>query len=202
MLVGLFDSGVGGLSVLAACKRALPTAEYLYLDDHAHLPYGTKTQAEIIGIAERNINLLFSANCDAVVIACNTATAAAADYLRHKYPERIILGLEPAVKPALAQTDGKVLLLTTPATAHLKHYGDRVIMGVEPTLAADIEEAYGNPEALKSLAGRTLAKYSDYSAVVTGCSHYAHLIPFITCRVFDGAEGVARRLKTLFLGGE
>lgn len=202
MLIGLFDSGVGGLSVLKACKRELPTAEYLYLDDHAHLPYGTKTQSEIIDIAEKNINLLFSANCDAVAIACNTATAAAADYLRRRYPDRIILGLEPAVKPALAACRGKVLLLATPATAQMKRYPERVIMGVEPNLAADIECLYPDSDELKKLTERTLAKYSDYSAVVTGCSHYAHLIPFITCPVFDGAEGVARRLKTLLSGRE
>lgn len=200
MRVGLFDSGVGGLSVLEACKREVPAAEYLYLDDRAHLPYGGKTRAEITEIADRNLRVLFAAGCDVVIIACNTATAAAANTLRARYPQNPILGLEPAVKPALAQTRGRVLLLATPVTAGLKRYPPRVIVGVEHTLASEIEEAYGNPEALRALAERTLAAYDGYEAVVTGCSHYAHLIPYMHCPVFDGAAGVAKRLKSL-IGG-
>lgn len=197
MLIGLFDSGVGGLSVLAACRRELPQADYLYLDDRSHLPYGSKPRSEIIAIAERNIRTLFAAGAEACVIACNTATAAAAEHLRGKYPDKIIVGLEPAVKPALAATDGLVLLLTTPATASIKKYGPRVIVGAEPTLAEEIERAYPDPPRLRELAARTLARYSGYSAVVTGCSHYAHLSPYIPFPVFDGAEGAARRLKSL-----
>lgn len=201
MLIGLFDSGVGGLTVLSACKKALPSARWLYLDDSAHAPYGDKTDEQVTSLAESCADALFGAGCDAVVIACNTATAAAAAEIRRKYADKTVLGLEPAVKPALAAVRGRVLLLATPVTAALKKYSDRVIVGVEPTLAREIEEAYGDPFALKDLADRTLAKYKDFDAVVTGCSHYAHLIPYMPFPVFDGAEGVAKRLRQL-VGGD
>ena len=200
MLIGLFDSGVGGLTVLAACRRALPGARYLYLDDCANCPYGGRTGEEITALARDCADVLIRAGCDAVVIACNTATAAAASVIRARYPDKTVLGIEPAVKPALAAVKGRVLLLATPATAALRRYGSRVIVGAEPRLAEEIERAYGDPEALRALASATLAKYSGYSAVVTGCSHYAHLIPYIPCPVFDGADGVARLLASKFAG--
>ena len=202
MLIGLFDSGVGGLTVLSACKKVLPDARFLYLDDTAHAPYGDKPAGRVTELADACVKTLLKAGCDAVIIACNTATAAAAAYLRAAYPGEIILGLEPAVKPALAAVGGKVLLLATPVTATLKRYSDRVIVGTERTLAADVERAYGDPAALKKLADDTLAKYADYDAVVTGCSHYAHLIPYIDKPVFDGAEGVARRAAELLKSRE
>lgn len=194
MRIGLFDSGVGGLTVMAACKRLIPRASYLYLDDAPDAPYGEKSDEEIIAAADKCINILFSAGCDAAVIACNTATAVAAGVLRKRYPDKIILGLEPAVLPALRSERGRVLLLTTPVTARHKTYPDRVIVGVERGLASDVEKAYGCPSALHALAKHTLSKYSGFDAVVTGCSHYAHLTPYIHCRVYDGADGVARRL--------
>lgn len=197
MLIGLFDSGVGGLTVLSACKKVLPSARFLYLDDSAHSPYGEKTSADVTRLADECARVLIDAGCDALIIACNTATAAAAEILRARYKDKIILGLEPAVKPALAAVRGRVLLLATPVTAALKSYPDRVVVGVEHTLAGDVERAYGDPHSLEQLAKDTLAKYSDFDAVVTGCSHYAHLIPYIDLPVFDGAEGVARRAAAL-----
>ena len=204
MLIGMFDSGAGGLSVLCACKKAVPYARYLYLDDSAHCPYGNKPEEEIKRIALENARILFDAGCDAIVIACNTATAAAAPLIRKEYPDKVVIGIEPAVRPALGKVKGKILLLATPVTANLRSYPDRVIVGAEETLAAEIEAAYPNASALKALAKKTLAKYSGYEAVVTGCTHYAHLIPYIDAPVFDGAEGVARRLRSItdkFTGG-
>ena len=186
MLIGMFDSGVGGLTVLAACKRLMPSARYLYLDDGAHAPYGDRS-------------VLADAGCDAIVIACNTATAAAASVLRRMF-SLPIFGLEPAVKPALAAVSGNVLLLATPVTARLRRYPARVKVGVERTLACDIERAAGDPAALKALAERTLAKYSDYDAIVTGCSHYAHLIPYLPRPVFDGADGLAAHVRRTLYG--
>ena len=154
----------------------------------------------IAGIAAARgcLHTLMNAGCDAVVIACNTATAVAAGALRSEYPDFPILGLEPAVGPALRAERGKILLLATPATARHKTYPPRVIVGVERNLASDVERAYGCPSALHALARRTLSAYSGYSAVVTGCSHYAHLAPYMHCRVYDGADGVARRLAAIF----
>ena len=200
MRIGLFDSGVGGLTVMAACKRLLPRASYVYMDDASDAPYGEKSDEEIISAADRCVSALLGAGCGIIVIACNTATAVAAPFLRAKYADVPILGLEPAVAPALAAERGKVLLLATPATVRHKSYPPRVIVGAECTLASDVERAYGCPSALHALARRTLAKYRGYSAVVTGCSHYAHLSPYIHCRVYDGADGVARRLLAIISG--
>ncbi len=197
MLIGMFDSGAGGLNVLNACKKTVPRARYLYLDDSAHCPYGNKPKEEIERIALRNAKLLFDAGCDVIVIACNTATAAAATLIRKTYPDKAVIGIEPAVRPALSSVGGKVLLLATPITAGLRKYPDRVIVGAEETLAAEIEAAYPNAEKLEALAEKTLEKYSGYEAVVTGCTHYAYLIPYIRAPVFDGADGVARRLKAV-----
>lgn len=183
---------------MAACKRLLPSASFLYIDDAPHAPYGEKSDDDIIAAADECVTLLLGAGCDAVVIACNTATAVAAPAVRAAHPGAVILGLEPAVAPALRRERGRVLLLATPATARHKSYPPRVIVGTERTLASDVERAYGCPSALHALARRTLAKYSGYSAVVTGCSHYAHLSPYMHCRVYDGAEGVARRLLSVF----
>lgn len=200
MRIGLFDSGVGGLTVMAACKRLMPRASFIYMDDAPHAPYGEKSDEDIILAARGCISALTGAGCDAIVIACNTATAAAASALRAEFTRIPILGLEPAVAPALRRERGNILLLATPATARHKNYPPRVIVGIERTLASDVERAYGCPSALHALARRTLAKYSGYSAVVTGCSHYAHLAPYMHCRVYDGADGVAHRLLSIFGG--
>lgn len=200
MLIGLFDSGVGGLTVMAACKKLLPFADFLYLDDSANAPYGDKTAEEIENCARRNLSLLFAAGCDAAVIACNTATSVCADKMRAEFAGRAILGLEPAVKPALAGTRGRVILLATPVTASRRVYPSRVKVIAEKTLAAEVEKAYGDPQKLRALAEKVYAecgRTGGFSAIVTGCSHYAHLTPYFPCKVYDGADGVARRLYAL-----
>lgn len=200
MLIGLFDSGVGGLSVMAACKKVLPACDFLYLDDSANAPYGDRSDGEIEAFSRRNLHLLFSAGCDAAVMACNTATSVCADKMRAAFPDKTILGLEPAVKPALAENEGRVLLLATPVTAKHRFYPPRVTVKPEKTLAAEVEKAYGDPEKLRMLAemvyGECRAE-GEFSVIVTGCSHYAHLAPYFPCKVYDGAEGVARRLLSL-----
>ena len=195
----MFDSGVGGLSVLSACKRELPNVSFLYLDDGENRPYGDKSREEVIDISEKCVRRLIGAGCNAVVVACNTATACAVGTLRKRFPTLPIIGTEPAVKPALASSDGKVLLLATPLTAKLKEYSDRVIIGEERTLASEIERVYPNPYKLAELAHAVENKYRGFSSIVTGCTHYAHLIPYFTHPVFDGADGVAKRLKNLLL---
>ena len=200
MLIGLFDSGVGGLTVMNACKKALPACDFLYLDDSANAPYGEKSDEDIENIVGRNLSLLFSAGCSAAVIACNTATSVCADKMRAKFKDKTILGLEPAVKPALAENEGRVLLLATPVTARHRSYPPRVIVREEHTLATEVENAYGDPAKLRALAERVYARCleeGEFSAIVTGCSHYAHLAPYLPCKVYDGASGVARRLVSL-----
>ncbi len=185
---------------MAECKKLLPDADFLYLDDSSNLPYGDKNDSEIEAISRRNLSLLFSAGCDAAVIACNTATSVCANKMREEFAGKTILGLEPAVKPALTENEGRVILLATPVTARHRVYPARVEVIVKKTLASEVEKAYGSPERLQSLAEKVYAEcktHGEFSAIVTGCSHYAHLAPYFPCKVYDGAEGIARRLVSL-----
>ena len=109
MRIGLFDSGVGGLTVMAACKRLLPRASFVYYDDAEHAPYGDKSDEEIISAADGCVRALVSAGCDAIVVACNTATAVAVRRLRESCGVPV-LGLEPAVAPALRRAASRIIL--------------------------------------------------------------------------------------------
>ena len=98
--VGFFDSGIGGTCILNAFEKLCPDEETVYIADSKNCPYGNKPAEEIIRLSEANVKKLLRKNCKMIVVACNTATAAAIDYLRAKYPEVPFVGLEPAVKPA------------------------------------------------------------------------------------------------------
>ena len=98
--VGFFDSGVGGLCILEAFKRICPCESTVYVADSANCPYGSRTAEEIIALSEASVRKLIERGCKMIVVACNTASAAAIDYLRAKYPEIPFVGIEPAIKPA------------------------------------------------------------------------------------------------------
>ena len=118
-MIGVFDSGLGGLSVLAAITRALPAADLLYLADTAHLPYGDKSDAFIRDRVLRIGRHLVDRGCTLIVVACNTATAAAVAALRQSLPELPVVGVEPGVKPAAsASKSGRIAVLATTSTAH------------------------------------------------------------------------------------
>jgi glutamate racemase len=115
--IGLFDSGVGGLSVLAELRRLLPHESFLYYADEAHLPYGPRDRDEIRGFAAHIAEFLLARDCKLLVIPCNSASAAALHWLREKYPNLPIIGMEPAVKPAAEATrTGVIGVIATRAT--------------------------------------------------------------------------------------
>jgi glutamate racemase len=117
MKIGVFDSGVGGQAVAHRLSELLPDAEIICVDDHAHVPYGSRPVDEIIKLADTAIQPLIGARCDTIVIACNTVTTVAISHLRAKYPGTNFVGIEPMVKPAAAQTtSGRIAVLATPAT--------------------------------------------------------------------------------------
>ena len=123
--VGFFDSGIGGTCILNAFKNLCPDAETVYIADSKNCPYGNKPAEEIIRLSEANVKKLLKKNCKMIVVACNTATAAAIDYLRAKYPEIPYVGLEPAVKPAaLRSKTGVVGVLATAGTFHGRLYNE------------------------------------------------------------------------------
>ena len=217
--VGVFDSGVGGLSVLRAIRRELPGVLSLYVADHAHVPYGPRPLADVRAFSEEIARYLLARGARLIVVACNAASAAALHHLRETFPEVPFVGMEPAVKPAAETTrTGKVGVLATPATfqgALFASVVERFANGVEllthtcPGLVAEIEA--GNlqgPETRAILEGALqpmVAKGID--TVVLGCTHYPFVIPLIQqivgpdVRVIDPAPAVARQVGRVLSQG-
>jgi glutamate racemase len=213
--IGLFDSGVGGLSVWREIVRQLPAESTLYLADRAHVPYGNRAAAEIRQFSERITERLVEAGCKAVVVACNTASAVALQGLRRRFPGLPILGLEPAVKPAVALTrSGVVGVMATPATFQGelyratvgRHAADvRVVEQVCIGLADLVESgALDDPASdgeLRRFLEPMLAAGAD--TIVLGCTHYPFVIEAIrrlvgpSLQVVDPAPAVARHLGQL-----
>lgn len=217
--LGLFDSGIGGISVLARARSRLPSADFLYYADTLHVPYGTKTREEIIRYSDAAVGFLAEQGVSAVVVACNTATSMAIGFLRDKYKFPII-GMEPAVKPAAAAHHGeRVLVCATPVTIS----GEKLHSLIEQTYAAD--DANDRPDLvglphLVELAEngifdtatvcdylRTVIDTSiPYTAVVLGCTHFGyfadsfrHLLGNVD--LIDGTEGTVNRLISLLPEG-
>ena len=119
--IGIFDSGVGGLSVLRAIRAQMPEESVIYFGDQGHIPYGPRPMEQIRDFSEAISNFLLQHHAKLIVVACNTASAAALKYLREKFPDVQFVGMEPAVKPAAEQTStGKVGVLATPATFQVR----------------------------------------------------------------------------------
>ena len=119
--IGMFDSGAGGISVLHACVAELPHEHFHYFGDSANAPYGDQGAERIRELSAEHTARMIDEGAKAIVIACNTATSAAADHLRETYPEMPIIGIEPALKPA-ALAGGRILVLATEATVRLEKY--------------------------------------------------------------------------------
>lgn len=211
--VGVFDSGVGGISVLRELVRELPDESFVYYGDSANAPYGEKTPQEVRELSRRIVRRLVGSGCKAVVIACNTATSAAADVLRAEMPELPIVGVEPAVKPAvLAERHGRVLVMATPMTVRLRKFrqlvgewGNKAEVIAVPCegLAARIERGDLEAPDLVDLIRELVGAYAgSIDAVVLGCTHY----PFVRDQIravlgdvpfFDGGAGTARQLRRM-----
>ena len=214
-LIGFFDSGVGGVSVLHTARRILPNEHFLYYGDNGHAPYGPKPLEEIRRLSAESVGVLLDRGVKAVVIACNTATSAYAEILRAEL-ELPVIGMEPALKPAQeARHGGEILVLATQATLTLptfqrlmKRYGDHVIPVVGRGLVELVEAGKADsPEAeaaLRELLGRYVGRSID--SVVLGCTHYPFLAGaiqrmFPEAELFDGRTGTCMRLKHLLEAG-
>ena len=211
--IGVFDSGVGGLSVLRAIRAQMPEESVIYFGDQEHIPYGPRPMEQIRNFSEAITNFLLAQNAKIVVVACNTASAAALKYLREKFPDVPFVGMEPAVKPAAEHTHtGKVGVLATPATFQGALYAsvvERFANGVElfqntcPGLVQQVEQ--GNlqgDETRRILDGALLPMLGkNIDTVVLGCTHYPFVIPLIqqivgeNVRVIDPAPAVARQVQ-------
>lgn len=206
--VAIIDSGIGGISVYKHIKRVLPRHDYLYFCDNARFPYGEKSSDELIDTAFdifKKITDLYDLSC--AVLACNTLTAFAVDALRRAYPSLPIVGTEPAVKQALQYTAGRVAVACTSACAHSERIRKRFSApNVEflpfPLLACMIEEGASQKEMVKYVEEIAGANECCFDSVVLGCTHFLLVKEvfsqvFIKQKLFDGAMGVANRVKSL-----
>jgi glutamate racemase len=212
--IGVFDSGLGGLSVLREIVRRLPQEGYLYAADSGHCPYGGKSQREIIARACAISDFLLAQGAKLIVVACNSATIAAVEYLRANYPTAFV-GMEPAVKPAVAATrSGVIGVLATVATlsgAKLhrlieRHAGGaRVITQPCPGLPEQVEAGDLDGAATRALVQRYAAPLLAEGAdvIVLGSTHYPFLRPLIQevvgagVQLIDTGAAVARRVESL-----
>ena len=214
-MIGVFDSGLGGLSVLAAIADALPAADMLYLADTAHVPYGDKDEAFIRARVLKIGNHLAEQGCSPIVVACNTATAAAVTLLREALPHIPLVGIEPGIKPAAGSTrNGRIAVLATESTARsarLAHLIQRYASDIHvdiiacPGWANKVESLQLDELEFSASARRLLMQTLEDGAdcVVLGCTHYAflaHLLePIIAGRaqIVDVAAAVARQCQRL-----
>ncbi len=218
--IGVFDSGVGGISVLREMVALMPNENFIYFGDSKNAPYGTKTVKEVQDLSLLNAEMLLERGVKAIVIACNTATSVAGDILRKKYPNLPIVGVEPALKPAvLHKENSRVLVMATEVTLNrdkfkelLKKYSD---MGEIYSLPCNglmewVEKGILDGEELKAFLENLLMPYKNkVDSIVLGCTHYPFLKDAIKnvmggeVVLFDGGLGTAkevlRRLRCMNL---
>ncbi|BCK86320.1 glutamate racemase [Sideroxyarcus emersonii] len=210
--IGVFDSGVGGLSVLQHIRQALPHERLIYVADSGHVPYGDKSPAFIEARSLAIAHFLVEQGADAIVIACNTATAAAVTTLRSQFTLPVI-GMEPAVKPAVAATrSGVVGVLATVGTlesarfaALLERYGEEVEIVTQscPGLVEQVEQGDMSSARTHALIERYTAPLLERGAdtLILGCTHYPFLAPTIRrvvgddVALVDTGAAVARHLQ-------
>ena len=213
--IGIFDSGVGGLSVLREVQHRLPKEDLIYIADQAHVPYGNRMRGEVFGFSDGIVRFLIKNQAKLVIIACNTASAVALAELRLKYPSVPFVGMEPAVKPAAAETiTGVVGVLATPATFQGDLYastverfakGVRILQDTCPGLVKQIEAGHIDTPETRDILQRALEPMLEEGVdeIVMGCTHYPFVIPLIKeivgerIEVIDPAPAVARQAERL-----
>lgn len=211
--IAVIDSGVGGISVLKELVKILPNENFIYLGDNENAPYGTKTTDEVKDIMFKNVDMMIKEGVKAIVIACNTATAAAAKELREKYIDIPIIGIEPAIKSSVKyKENSNVLVMATPLTLKqekifdlMDRFSDEVniITLPCPGLMELVDEGEIKGEKIDSFLKELFAPVKDnkIDSVVLGCTHYPHVKDAIIkaigkdTMIFDGGEGTARETR-------
>ena len=207
--IAVFDSGVGGISVLRELVALMPAENFLYFGDSANAPYGEKSTEEVRQLTLHHANGLISRGAKALVVACNTATSAAIDALRKQYPNTIIVGIEPALKPAVEQfPNGSIGIMATQVTlreeklSHLQEQfpGAQVARIKAIGLVEAIEQ--GDEKKSQALLEQILTPYvGKLDALVLGCTHYPFVKEAISrilgekTKLFDGGAGTARQTR-------
>lgn len=222
-VIGVFDSGVGGMTTAAEIQRILPQAKLIYFGDSEHCPYGERTQSELISITTAIVQDLVDRGANLIVIACNTATTQCIKALRDRFSEVIFVGTEPAIKLACNLGCQKILLMATPATVKSQQVQQLIrqnITNQQITLLpcsglADLIEKsvkvidgqahFDCNSEIENKLSELLSQLPDsgsYDGVVLGCTHYIYLRDllqryFPAAQIVDGNLGVARRVKQL-----
>ena len=211
--IGVFDSGLGGVSVLRACAALLPHEDFLFFGDSANAPYGEKTLDQVRALTLQRVESLLDRGVKAVVVACNTATSAAIALLRERWPEVPVIGIEPAVKPAAQAGDSsQVLVLATPLTIHEEKYQNlaaafcheaNVISLPCKGLAELVEEGHRDDPLIDAYLQELFLpfRHCGVEYIVLGCTHYPFVEKAIRknfgrpVEIIDGSEGTARQLR-------
>jgi glutamate racemase len=213
--IGIFDSGVGGLSVARVIHSQLPSVSTIYLGDQAHVPYGSRSIEQVRAFSEEITRFLLGQDARLIVVACNAASASALHHLRQHFPDIPFVGMEPAIKPAAENTrSGVVGVLATPATFQGELYASvverfakdvTIMQSTCPGLVAQIEAGKLDDPAtiaiLRNAIEPMLEKGID--TIVLGCTHYPFVIPQIkriagnAVRVIDPAPAIARQTARL-----
>jgi len=208
MKIGVFDSGIGGLSVVQAMEQALPEYEIIFKNDHEHVPYGTKTPAEILGFVVPILQALVDEGCQVIVVACNTVSTTLAPQLRERFSVPLVT-LVPMVKPAAKMTKtGVIAICATPTTLASSRYKElkdefaKKITVLEPDCsdwALMLEHDKVDEQAVGSRIQEVLDKHAD--VIVLGCTHYHWIEDKIQelakgkAKVIQPEQAIVRRLK-------
>lgn len=208
--VGVFDSGIGGLSILSELEKVLPNEDFYYYGDSLNNPYGEKSDEELFKITSGVVDYLIDKGCKLIVIACNTATTRCMKYLRNKYKNIVFVGTVPAIKVACDKEFKNTLVMATPATIESertselirdnKREDQNIYLVSCPLLARAIE--VGDKKEIEEILKTTFSEYKDKNidSIVLGCTHY----PFIKEEILkempgvsliDGARGVSLEVK-------
>ncbi len=214
--IGIFDSGVGGLTVWKHIHQLLPNEKLIYLADSLHCPYGAKSAEEIIELSRANTRFLLNKGCKLIVVACNTATASAIETLRAEFSVPFV-GMEPAVKPAAQNTNtGKIGILATKGTFEgrlFKETSQKYAQGIDTLIqiGEGLVELVENNEMDSEKGRKLLVSYinpmidAGVDQIVLGCTHYPFFIPLLkqlvpkSIQIIDPAPAIALRTKNILL---
>lgn len=211
-MIGVFDSGIGGVTVLNELVKTLPKEHFIYYSDSLNNPYGDKTKEDVIRLSLNVTKFLIDKGCRIIVIACNTASCSAREYLRGKFPNIKFIVIEPAIKPVYDYNkDANTLVLATKRTLESdnlkelvdKYHTKNTYLCSMEGLADLIEE--GNDYKISLLLNEKLGKYKNLNidSVVLGCTHYPLIKEkirnfFPNAKFYDGSSGVAKQTKRVF----
>ncbi len=212
--IGVFDSGMGGVTVLADLAESLPYENFIFYGDSINAPYGIKDQNDIIDLTDEAVKGLIDRGAKVVVIACNTATSASINYLRDKYSVPII-GMEPAIKPAMKENNGgHIFVMATPMTLKLDKFNSlinrlkgkgKVIKISSPRLVTLVENGVINGDEIEDYIKEIFLEYDikKMESIVLGCTHFLYLKRVLlnifgeNIKIYDGNMGTVRRVKQI-----